>query len=100
VRGSMRGRNLTKPFSIAGFVLAEIYMLFVVLAPLKSSVPPAITYAIAAHYGVLAPLTGNMPIPTDYLVWRVFCVAVFFGPFGALVGMGLGLVVGALLPKR
>lgn len=96
----MRGRNLTKPFSIAGFVLAEIYMLFAVLAPLKSSIPTSITYAIAAQYGVLAPFTGSMPIPAEYLVWRVFCAALFFGPFGALVGMGLGLVVGALLPRR
>jgi hypothetical protein len=35
----MRGRNVTKPFSIAGFVLAEIYMLFTVLAPPKSARP-------------------------------------------------------------
>jgi len=96
----MRGRNVTKPFSIAGFVIAEIYMLFVVLAPLRSALPASISYAITAHYGVLAPLTGSMPIPTDYMIWRVLCLALFFGPFGALVGMGLGLVAGAILPKR
>lgn len=96
----MRGRNVTKPFSIAGFVAAEIYMFFAVLAPLKGAVPASISYAIASHYGVLAPLASAMPIPPGYLVWRVFCAALFFGPFGALVGMGLGLVVGTLLPKR
>jgi hypothetical protein len=74
----MRGRNVTKPFSIAGFVLAEIYMLFTVLAPLKS----------------------GLPVPGDYLVWRVLCAAIFFGPLGALVGLGIGLLVGAVLPKR
>ena len=74
----MRGRNVTKPFSIGGFVLAEIYMLFTVLAPLKSGVP----------------------VPPDYQVWRVLCAAIFFGPLGALVGLGLGLLVGAILPKR
>lgn len=96
----MRGRNLTKPFSIAGFVLAEIYMLFVVLAPIRSVMPAPVSYALATHYGVLAPLASSMPIPGDYLAWRVLILACFFGPFGALVGMGLGLIVGAILPKR
>jgi len=98
----MRGRNVTKPFSIAGFVLAEIYMLFAVLAPLKSAVlaPAAVSLGVLAEYGVLAPLQVSVPVPGGYLAWRILCAAFFFGPFGALVGMGLGLFVGAILPKR
>ena len=74
----MRGRNVTKPFSIAGFILGEIYMLYTVLAPLKS----------------------GAPVPGDYMAWRILTAAVFFGPLGALVGLGIGLLVGAVLPKR
>ena len=74
----MRGRNVTKPFSIAGFILGEIYMLFTVLAPLRTGVP----------------------VPGDYMAWRLLSAAIFFGPLGALVGLGVGLLVGAVLPKR
>ena len=73
----MRGRNLTKPFSIAGFILGEIYMLFTVLAP---------------QHGVTPPV--------DFQIPAVLTAALFFGPFGALVGLGIGLLVGAVLPKR
>ena len=73
----MRGRNVTKPFSIAGFILGEIYMLFTVLAPQNGVTPPV-----------------------DFQIWAVLSAAVFFGPLGALVGMGIGLLVGAVLPKR
>jgi hypothetical protein len=73
----MRGRNVTKPFSIAGFILGEIYMLYTVLAP--------------QHGG---------PAPVDFQIWAVLSAAVFFGPLGALVGLGVGLLVGAVLPKK
>jgi hypothetical protein len=73
----MRGRNVTKPFSIAGFILGEIYMLFTVLAPQNGVTPPL-----------------------DFQIWAVFSAAIFFGPLGALVGLGVGLLVGAALPKR
>lgn len=73
----MRGRNVTKPFSIAGFILGEIYMLFTVLAP---------------QHGVTPPVDDQIRI--------VLTAALFFGPFGALVGLGIGLLVGAVLPKK
>lgn len=73
-----RGRNVTKPFSIAGFILGEIYMLAVVLAPLPNGTRP----------------------PWDYLLGRVGVMSIYFGCFGALVGMGIGLIVGAWLSKR
>ncbi len=74
----MRGRNVTKPFSIGGFVVGEIYMLATVLAPLSN---------------------GSHP-PWDYLLKKVALMSIFFGCFGALVGLGVGLLVGACLPKR
>ena len=74
----MRGRNLTKPFTIAGFILGELYMLYAVLAPY--------------HTGAPVPLIGK--------IYRILGASVFFGPFGAAVGLGIGLLVGALLKKR
>lgn len=74
----MAQRNLTKPFSIAGFILGEIYMFFVVF--------------------------GNSPtgevVPLSHQIGRVIVLSMFFGVFGALVGGGIGLLVSALLPKR
>jgi hypothetical protein len=74
----MRTRNFAKPFAIAGFFLGEIYMFFAVVAPY--------------HTGA--------PIPGSALAWKVAFSAIFFGPFGALVGTGVGLLVSALWPKR
>ncbi|HEX5177349.1 MAG TPA: hypothetical protein VFV83_09985, partial [Chthoniobacteraceae bacterium] len=77
-RAAMDRRNLAKPFAIAGFVLGEIYMFFAVVAPY--------------HTGA--------PIPGEALAWKVVFSAIFFGPFGALVGTGVGLLVSALLPRK
>lgn len=71
-------RNLSKPFTIAGFALGEIYMLFAVLAPYRT----------------------GAPIPAEVLVWKIIASAIFFGPFGGAIGLGIGLIVSALLPKR
>jgi hypothetical protein len=78
VAAAMGKPNLAKPFAIAGFVLGEIYMFFAVVAPY--------------HTGA--------PIPGGALAWKVVLSALFFGPFGALVGTGVGLLVSALLPKK
>ncbi len=71
----MLRRNVTKPFTIAGFVVGEIYMFFTVLAP-----------SVSEHS------TGN-----STLFWRALTSALFFGPFGAAVGLGVGLLVSAVL---
>ena len=68
-------RNFAKPFSIAGLIVGEIYMLFTVLGPNTA--------------GVVAPLGA--------MVARVAGAALFFGPFGAVVGMGVGLLVSGLV---
>ena len=67
--------TLAKPFTIAGFVVGEIYMLLTVLAP---------------------NLQGA-EVPVSAMIKRVIGFAIFFGPFGAAVGLGVGLLVGGLI---
>jgi hypothetical protein len=74
----MTKRNLSKPFSIAGFVLGEIYMLAIVFG----------------H----SP-TGEI-VPLGYQFKRMLALAPFCGVSGALIGLGIGLLVSAILPKR
>jgi len=88
----MPGRNLAKPFAIAGFILAEIYMLFTVLGPYGRETQPL----------PMPPLTqeavpAGTPAPVSAKITRIVVCAVFFGPFGALVGMGVGLLVSGAL---
>lgn len=95
----MLRRNLAKPFSIAGLVLAEIYMLYSVLAPYRKGPPIALRLPLPALPTVASlPLEAAVPLST--LVTKILVCAVFFGVFGALVGLGIGLLVSALLPKR
>ncbi|MGB8170710.1 MAG: hypothetical protein WCF18_24615 [Chthoniobacteraceae bacterium] len=85
-------RNYAKPFCIAGFILAEIYMLLVVLAP----------YGHDQGRGLPAPipfdttLAPGTPAPLAYVIGRVLVAGVFFGPLGALVGLGVGLIFSAI----
>ena len=74
----MSARNLTKPVSIAGFILGEIYLIFAALAPYPN--------------GVEVQLSGK--------IWRILVGSLFLGPFGAVAGMGVGLLVGGLLRKK
>lgn len=68
-------RNLAKPFAIAGIVLAEVYMVFTVLAPNLQ--------------GEATPLWAKAA--------RVAALSIFFGPFGAAVGTGVGLLATGVL---
>ena len=72
------GRNIIKTASIAGFILGELMMLYVVLAPRAS---------------------GEV-VPLAHTIKAIAVSAVFFGPFGALVGGGIGLLISALFSKR
>jgi hypothetical protein len=74
----MAHRNLSKPFSIAGFVLGEIYMVFALLGPSPS----------------------GESVPVAHLIGRALWGFLFMGMCGALVGMGIGLLVSAFLPKK
>ena len=74
----MLKRNLSKPFSIAGLIFGELYMLAIVFAPSK---------------------TGEA-VPMAHQLWRVVSLAPFCGVFGALIGLGIGLLVSAALPPK
>lgn len=88
----MPGRNLAKPFAIAGFILAEIYMLFTVLGNYGLQTTPLPAPPLAETPGV--PV--GTPPPLSAKITRVVVCAVFFGPFGALVGTGVGLLASGL----
>jgi hypothetical protein len=91
----MRRVNLVKACSIIGFFLAEIYMLFVVLAPNvpgKASRMLIPEVLIPKEHGV-AP--GTEP-PLGAKVKRILVAGFFFGPFGALAGLGVGLLLEGL----
>jgi hypothetical protein len=88
----MSGRNLAKPFAIAGFILAEIYMLFTVLGHYGHQTARLPAPPLAEAPGIPA----GTPPPLSAKITRVVVCAVFFGPFVALVGTGLGLLASGL----
>ena len=87
------GRNrIIKICSIAGFVLAEIYMCFVVLAPIA----PGGQSRMIIPREMIPKIEGAVPGAPPPLSARVMQLAVcafFFGPFGACVGLGVGLLI-------
>lgn len=88
----MPGRNFAKPFAIAGFILAEIYMLFAVLAPYGHE-----THELPFPIPEKSEVAPGTPPPTSAVILRCAVSAIFFGPFGALVGGGIGLIVSGAL---
>ena len=88
----MPGRNLAKPFAIVGFILAEVYMLFAVLGGYGHETSP-LPYPIPETETVQA----GTPPPTGVKITRVLVSGLFFGPLGAAVGTGLGLLASGLL---
>jgi hypothetical protein len=94
----MPSRNYIKPFSIAGFILGEIYMVLLCLAPYRKAPPPRLPMGVELPIPP-SDLPVGTPIPTDALALKMAVSAIFFGPFGALVGMGVGILIGALLDR-
>jgi hypothetical protein len=88
----MPGRNLAKPFAIAGFILAEIYMLFTVLGPYGHE-----THELPFPIPDASTIAAGAPVPLSAMIFRVVACSIFFGPFGAVVGGGVGLLVSGLL---
>ena len=88
----MPSRNLAKPFAIAGFILGEIYMLFTTLGGYgRVSQPPPVPIPVV---DTVAPGT---PAPAGAKISRALVSALFFGPFGAIAGTGVGLLVSGVL---
>jgi hypothetical protein len=98
----MRGRNLTKPFTIAGFIFGELYMLFTALGNYSYGAPHVLlmVWEKTLCFAVLVNDRIGGPVPLIGKIYRVLALSVFFGPFGAAAGLGLGLLVGAALKKR
>jgi hypothetical protein len=88
----MPGRNLAKPFAIAGIILAEIYMLLTVLAPYGREKHP-----LPMPIPEVETVPAGTPPPTSAKVTRVLVYAAFFGPLGGIVGTGIGLLISGLL---
>ncbi len=69
-----RRPTLVRNLAIAGFILAELYMVF----------------------SVSAPRLKGVEIPPAALVSRLFASGLLFGPFGLAMGTGVGLLVDGL----
>lgn len=91
----MSGRNYTKIFSIGGIVLGEIYMLYAVLAPVRKGAPIPISVPMPP-----IALPAEAAAPVGHRAMELLVLSPFFGLFGALVGLGIGLLVTGLMQKR
>lgn len=87
----MPRRNLAKPFAIAGFIIAEIYMLLTVLGPYSQIVRPP-----PMPIPEIEEVPSGTPRPLSAKIQTALIAALFFGPFGAIVGTGVGLTVSGL----
>ena len=87
------GRNrIIKICSIIGFVLAEIYMAFVVLAPVSPGGQSRMIFPKEMIPKIEGAVPGA-PTPPGVLAMKLLVCAFFFGPFGACVGLGAGLLL-------
>jgi hypothetical protein len=92
----MRGRNFNKTFSIIGFVLGEIYMLLIILAPYHKGPPIPLKFPVPPE----AALPADVVMPASVLAFKLLVFGVLFGVFGALIGLGVGLLLTGLFAKR
>ena len=88
----MGRNNIIKICSIVGFILAEVYMVFAVLAPYRPGLPGRTFIPISAIPKIENMEPGTQP-PASVLAVKLAVCAFFFGPFGACVGLGVGLLI-------
>jgi len=88
----MARNNVVKICCIVGFVLAEIYMVFAVLAPSRPGPPTRMIIPKEMIPNVEGVAPGTPP-PPGALAMRLVLASFFFGPFGACVGLGAGLLL-------
>jgi hypothetical protein len=96
--------NFTKSLTIAGIILAEVYLVALVLAPNASNAPnvplaSALSITAPAVFANLAPVLAGVHTPGSVQVRRIAAGSLFFIPFGAAVGMGAGLLATGLANK-
>jgi hypothetical protein len=96
--------NFTKLLTIAGIILAEVYLVALVLAPNASNAPnvplaSALSLTAPAVFADLAPVLAGVHTPGSVQVRRIAAGSLFFIPFGAAVGMGAGMLATGLANK-
>ena len=89
----MGGNKLVKICVIVGFVLAEVYMVFAVLAPYRPGPPVGRMIIPEAMIPKVEGVAPGTPPPPGTLAVKLAVCAFFFGPFGACVGLGVGLLL-------
>jgi hypothetical protein len=92
--------RIIKICSIVGFFLAEIYMLLVVLAPNVPGAPTAKRLFIPLSHIPKTEVPLGTPPPLSVKITRVVVVGFFMGPFGAMAGLGVGLLIASVIPPR
>jgi hypothetical protein len=86
--------SIVKKASVIGLIAGELLMLWVFLAPFsKHPALPARMVVPKEMIPQAAPEDMGKPVPWDVQVVRLAVGAVFFGPFGAFVGLGFGLLI-------
>jgi len=88
----MGRKNIVKVCCIIGFILAEIYMVFAVLAPYRPGAPARMIIPASSIPKIEGAVPGAPPPPAAMAMKLVVC-AFFFGPFGACIGLGAGLLI-------
>lgn len=83
-----------------GFFLAEIYMVFTVLAPNIPGAPIVTRLIIPVSQIPKSDVPLGTPPPLSAKITRVLIAGFFFGPFGAMAGLGVGLLIAAAIPQR
>ena len=96
----MASNRIIKVCSIAGFILAEIYMVFIVLAPNVAGAPLLSRMIIPKEEIPKSDVPLGTPPPTSVKITRLIVVGFFLGPFGAMAGLGVGLLLNAVTPQR
>ena len=96
----MASNRIIKYCSIGGFVLAEIYMALVVLAPNIPGQKITSRMIIPQSEIPKSDIPLGTPPPTSVKITRLLVAGFFFGPFGAMAGLGVGLLIAGAMPKR
>ena len=96
----MASNRIIKYCSIAGFILAEIYMVFIVLAPNIAGAPLLSRMIIPKEEIPKSDVPLGTPPPTSIKITRLLVVGFFLGPFGAMAGLGVGLLIAGVMPQR
>jgi len=96
----MQQRNYPKFFGLLGAGLGVIYMFYTVLAPYHKGPPVRIPYPMPPLDLAAIDAAASTGQPLAGLIAKLLVCGVIFALCGALVGTGIGLLVGGLLKKK